>query len=193
MKYLLIHGLGASKLSWRTVATYIQDSDTSYLEYTPDEKISNVIARGVKFFEKQKATSYVIVGHSLGGVLAWHIGQRSQNVAKGISITTPWGGFTTTSLLMSTFFTTYQIPRMLRQLDRNSRTSRIPRANESVIPWLNIIGTKGMFLPEPNDGVITVASQKEIKTSPNTINVEFEYTHNEILHSDDIIHIIKKH
>jgi hypothetical protein len=58
-------------------------------------------------------------------------------------------------------------------------------------PWTNIVTVKGQspFMHEPNDGVVTIASQKH---HDDMELVEVEYNHYEVVLSDAVIDIIKK-
>ena len=59
-------------------------------------------------------------------------------------------------------------------------------------PWLNIVTVKGnaLWVPQPNDGVVTIASQKH--HNKDMYLVELEYNHYEVLLSDRTVKIIKE-
>ena len=135
----------------------------------------------------------IVVGHSLGGIIAWHIAQHNQNIIKGASITTPFGGFSMTSLRLPLFFMPTIIPNMLQELDRNNWFSSQPRNNKSRVPWVNIVGNKGMFTTYENDGVLTTKSQKELYYDEENVTwYVLPYTHMEITHADEIYDLIRR-
>jgi hypothetical protein len=58
-------------------------------------------------------------------------------------------------------------------------------------PWTNIVTLKGQsaFMHEPNDGVVTIASQKHHKDMEL---IEVDYNHYEVVLSDEVIGIVKQ-
>jgi hypothetical protein len=58
-------------------------------------------------------------------------------------------------------------------------------------PWTNIVTVKGQspFIVEPNDGVVTIASQKH---HDDMELVEVDYNHYEVVLSDEVVKLIKE-
>jgi hypothetical protein len=58
-------------------------------------------------------------------------------------------------------------------------------------PWTNIVTIKGQspFMHEPNDGVVTIASQKH---HGDMELVEVEYNHYEVVLSDTVVKLVKE-
>lgn len=186
---LFVHGLGASNLSWRYLEENIRGvNNILYLEYDPNDKSKDVIQKGVELAD---ASPYpvIIIGHSLGGVVAWHIAQRSSKVIKGMSVCSPFGGFSSISLFLPLLFVPSAIPNMLAELGRGRSFITKPQKTESRIPWLNIIGTKGLFGGQPNDSVLTVQNQREIKA----VSIEMNFTHTEILNSSELLKEVNRY
>jgi hypothetical protein len=58
-------------------------------------------------------------------------------------------------------------------------------------PWTNVVTVKGQspFMTEPNDGVVSIASQRH---HADMELVELEYNHYEVVLSDAVVSIIKE-
>jgi hypothetical protein len=58
-------------------------------------------------------------------------------------------------------------------------------------PWTNVVTVKGQspFMVEPNDGVVTIHSQKH---HADMELVEVDYNHYEVVLSDKIVNIIQE-
>jgi hypothetical protein len=58
-------------------------------------------------------------------------------------------------------------------------------------PWTNVVTVKGQsaFMHEPNDGVVTIASQKHHEDMEL---VEVDYNHYEVVLSEQVVGIIKE-
>jgi len=58
-------------------------------------------------------------------------------------------------------------------------------------PWTNIVTVKGQspFMTEPNDGVVSIASQKH---HADMELLEIDYNHYEVVLSEQVVDIIKK-
>jgi len=178
--YVLIHGLGATKLSWRSVDQSLNFDSRSYLTYDMNENFDDVVKRGMAH---TLSGPTVVVGHSLGGVIGWHVAQNCENVIRGVSIAAPWGGFALPYYMF--------VPvNMMAELKTNSPAVRMPRTEKSRVPWTNVVATRGLpFVGgASNDGVISVDSQKRLEQS--AVTVQLNYSHNEILHCDEILSII---
>jgi hypothetical protein len=109
-------------------------------------------------------------------------------VVGAVTLSTPYGGAEIADV--AKFFLPYS--RLLRDVGPNSWAMK--RANNISIthPWLNIVTVKGnaLWVPQPNDGVVTIASQKY--HSKDMDLVELEYNHYEVLLSDKTVKIIKE-
>jgi len=187
MKYILIHGLGASKLSFKSLARQLPPY-TSYLEYEPNETFDEVFLRGQGMLEDYPEVT--VIGHSLGGILAWHLAKTHKRIVKGVSIATPFGGFSIASLRLPLFFIPSILPNMLMSLDRNDWVCRHPRNMKIDIPWINFVANKGMTPGYSNDGVLTTKSQDELKGGEKTLTYVLPYNHYEIPHCDELFNLI---
>jgi len=127
------------------------------------------------------------VAHSLGGIYALHLAHAlSDSVAGAVTLSTPYGGAEVAD------YAKYFLPfsRLMRDIGPKSW----PMAQASKIqvkhPWCNIVTVKGQspWMVEPNDGVVTIASQR----ARNDMElVEVDYNHYEVVLNDQVIDIIQ--
>ena len=167
MKVMLVHGMGRTPLSMRPLARDLRRSglDVELFGYaTAWESIDTIVARLTRRLEIMAASEYVVVGHSLGGLLL-----RLAIAALGPGIRKP------RRLIM--LGTPNQSPRLARRFERAwwyrlmngdagrllaspSRLAAIPGAT---IPCTIIAGTHGIygrwspFGDEQNDGLVAVS------------------------------------
>jgi len=182
MKVLLIHGANASRRSWNWIGSHIKDHERLSWEMMTKPE-DNLIA-----MEKLITEPCIIVGHSMGGLYAWHLARRNPTlVTKGISIGTPWGGSSSVS-----FWRMFNMTSpWLTVLSRSEKWTRQPRQLAPPCPWTNVVTTHGFELwgVGDNDGTVTVKSQRELHKPFNEIVLNLG--HNEVLQSSELIDIIK--
>lgn len=111
-----------------------------------------------------------IIGHSLGGVIGIALSNRV-NVRKLVSISSPFGGSVLASYLRWIFPSS-----LLNDIRPNSPLIREVLSTKINFPVLSFITTNGgsTLVKEPNDGVVSVASQKALK---NTTQIEISTNH----------------
>jgi len=137
--------------------------------------------------EKHITEPCIVVGHSMGGLYAWHLAKRNPElVTHGISIGTPWGG----SKYVSFWSSFNRIPHWLIMLSRTGMWTSRPRHMPPACPWTNIVTTHGFDVLwfGKNDGVITIESQRELYKQSNEIILN--YGHTEVLQSPELVDII---
>ena len=128
------------------------------------------------------------IAHSLGGVYSLHLANAMpKQVLGAVSLSTPYGGAEVAE------FAKYFLPfsRLMRDIGPSSWAMK--QANKIKIqhPWTNIVTIKGQspFIHEPNDGVVTIASQKH---HIDMELVEIDYNHYEVVLSDQVVKLIKQ-
>ncbi len=182
MKIILIHGANASKVCWNWIGSHLENHDRLVWGMMTDPE-ENLIR-----MEQQLTEPCVLVGHSMGGLYAWHLAQRNPHlVTSAISVATPWGGS-----IQAGFWKmfNFSIP-WLQMISRMEPWTAQTRLLETPVPWTNVVCTHGFDLwgVGPNDGVVTVASQRELFGEYAT--VELDYGHNEVLQSSELVELIK--
>jgi pimeloyl-ACP methyl ester carboxylesterase len=130
----------------------------------------------------------VFVAHSLGGIYSLHIANAiPKQVLGAITLSTPYGGAEVAEF--ARFFLPFS--RLLRDIGPNSWAFKQADKIKIQHPWTNIVTVKGNspFLLEPNDGVVTISSQKH---HADMELLEIDYNHYEVVLSDKVIEIIKE-
>jgi len=128
------------------------------------------------------------IAHSLGGVYSLHLANAIPNQVLGaVTLSTPYGGAEVAE------FAKYFLPfsRLMRDIGPSSWAMK--QANKIKIqhPWTNIVTVKGQspFIMEPNDGVVTIASQKHHACMEL---IEVDYNHYEVVLSEQVVKLIKQ-
>jgi len=142
----------------------------------------------LKAMDKLITEPCVVVGHSMGGLYAWHLAKRNPGlVTAAISIGTPWGGSKSVS-----FWRLFNMTSpWLTMLSRTEKWTTQPRRIAPPCPWTNVVTTHGFDIwgVDANDGVVTVESQRDLKNP--TLEIVLHYGHTEVLQSPELVNIIK--
>jgi pimeloyl-ACP methyl ester carboxylesterase len=184
MNLVYIHGANATSESFN----YIRSKIGSGIDVNYDSR--NGFENNLKdmLAQLKDVKDLAFVAHSLGGVYALHIANAlPDNVSGAVTISTPYGGAEVADYVQ------YFLPfsRLMRDIGPSSWAMRQADKIKIQHPWTNIVTVKGQspFMHEPNDGVVTIASQKH---HDDMELVEVEYNHYEVVLSDAVIDIIKK-
>lgn len=166
---IYIHGAGATSRSFQWLTTRIPSHASAFIDYDMNDTMTSVNDRVFEAIRVCKDRDVTLVGHSMGGVLAASC-STNQNVSRVVTLNAPFGGLP--AARMAAFFNQ---SGMLRDLSPSS--SHITRLRNMALrcPILSVVGTSGLpFMFEPNDGAITVASQK-IMRGPRYVEVELNH------------------
>ena len=184
MKLVYIHGANATSESFN----YIRDKLGQGIDINYDSR--NGFENNLKdmLAQLKDVKDLAFVAHSLGGIYSLHIANTlPNNVSGAVTISTPYGGAEVADYVQ------YFLPfsRLMRDIGPSSWAMRQADKIKIQHPWTNIVTVKGQsaFMHEPNDGVVTIASQKH---HDDMELVEVEYNHYEVVLSDKVIDIIKK-
>lgn len=182
MKVILIHGANATKVCWNWLGSQLEDHERFEwnMMSDPEENLDCMSAR--------LDGPAILVGHSMGGLYAWHLAQRNPDVIAGaVSVATPWGGSIQADIWKLFNFTT----PWLRMVSRMEPWTVQCRLLEPPVPWVNVVCSRGFDLlgVGANDGVVTVTSQKELMKPCKEI--QLSYGHNEVLQSTELVDIIR--
>jgi len=179
-----IHGASATSESFNFIRTKVGAGiDVNYDSRNGFENNLEDIKTQLKNVE-----NIFFIAHSLGGVYSLHLANAlPEQVSGAVTLSTPYGGAEVAE------FAKYFLPfsRLMRDIGPSSWAMK--QANKIKIqhPWTNIVTIKGQspFIMEPNDGVVTIASQKHHACMEL---IEVDYNHYEVVLSEQVVKFIKQ-
>lgn len=184
MQIVYIHGANATSESFN----YIRNKLGKGIDINYDSRngFKNNLADMLAAL--QDVTDLAFVAHSLGGIYALHIANALPTQTLGaVTLSTPYGGAEVAE------YAQYFLPfsRLMRDIGPNSWAMKQAQLIKIQHPWTNIVTIKGQspFILEPNDGVVSIASQKHHEDMEL---IPIEYNHYEVVLSDEAIKIIKE-
>lgn len=185
MKLVYIHGASATSESFNYIRHRIGGVDI-VVNYDSRNGFENNLADIKKQLGNTKDIFFI--AHSLGGIYSLHLANAiPKQVLGAVTLSTPYGGAEVAE------FAKYFLPfsRLMRDIGPSSWVMK--QANKIKIqhPWCNVVTVKGQspFMSEPNDGVVTIASQKH---HIDMELVEIDYNHYEVVLSEQVVGIIKE-
>ena len=184
MTLVYIHGASATGESFNHIRTHLDGNDI-VVNYDSRNGFEN----NLKTMTEQLASvnDMFFIGHSLGGIYAIHIANALPKQTIGaVTLSTPYGGAEVAD------YVKYFLPFSRLMKDIGPSSWAMKQANKIKIqhPWNNVVTVKGQspFMVEPNDGVVTIASQKH---HDDMELIEIDYNHYEVVLSERVINIIK--
>lgn len=186
MKLVYIHGANATSDSFNYLREHIGGDD-----HVMNYRSSNGFEHNLKDManELQDQSDMFFVAHSLGGVYALHLASTMPDrVVGAVSISTPYGG------ICEADFAKYFMPftRLLSDIGPTSWPMRRAADIRIVHPWCNIVSTRGAvnWISGPNDGVVTVSSQRDHGHDMDLVEVAFN--HYEVLLNMRVVRIVRQ-
>jgi len=184
MTLVYIHGASATSESFN----YIRSKLGSGIDINYDSR--NGFENNLKSMQDQLADvkDIAFVAHSLGGVYSLHIANAMPEQVKGaVTLSTPYGGAEVAEFAQ--FFLPFS--RLMRDIGPSSWAMKQAKQIKIQHPWTNIVTVKGQspFIIEPNDGVVSIASQKHHEDMEL---LEVDYNHYEVVLSDQVVGLIKE-
>lgn len=185
MKLIYIHGAGASGSSFNYIRDNLKQDDELVIEYNTLNGFEDNLEQMTRLLVNSDNLFFIC--HSMGGIYAAHLANRFKEQTVGaVTMSTPYGGAGIAD------YAKYFLPfsRLLRDIGPSSRPMRLTNKLQIVHPWCNIVTTAGdsPWMVEPNDGVVTISSQKH-RTDMEFY--ELNLNHYEVVISPDTINIIK--
>lgn len=183
-----IHGINSTSLSFNYIWSKLPPHNIQYIEYGFEDDIEKITNNVISILSNYKDKQFSLVGHSVGGLIAL-LTQLNPivNIDKIVTIATPFSGCKLTSVLkrLHPHYT-----NIINNLKTDSELINKIHNIELTKPLSCIVGTYGKFpkLNEPNDGLMTVESQRSL-VGPKYI--EIAANHFEILQHDDTVSAIK--
>ena len=184
MKLVYIHGANATSESFNYIRSKLGNGID--VNYDSRNGFENNLMDMQASLKDQK--NLVFVAHSLGGIYSLHLANSLPGAVKGaVTLSTPYGGAEVAD------YAQYFLPfsRLMRDIGPSSWVMKQARNIKIQHPWTNIVTVKGQsaFMHEPNDGVVTIASQKHHKDMEL---VEVDYNHYEVVLSDVVVKLIQE-
>jgi pimeloyl-ACP methyl ester carboxylesterase len=184
MTLVYIHGASATSNSFN----YIRSKLGNGIDINYDS--SNGFENNLKVMQLQleDVDDITFIAHSLGGIYALHLDNIIPTQVLGaVTLSTPYGGAEVAD------YAQYFLPfsRLMRDIGPSSWVMKHAGKTSLQHPWTNIVTVKGQspFMLAPNDGVVTIDSQKAHKEMEL---VEVDFNHYEVVLSDVVINIIRE-
>lgn len=189
-KVWYIHGANATPTSFTFIKMQLKAAGVKHdivnVQYITEEPLAHTLQDLEKWLTGEPEPVHII-SHSLGGILAVALSQRCPD--KVLSVTTMSTPFAGSDGATKALFIKPLDPFLLNASSLN-RTINKTKLGETNVPLLKIITTSGCssLMSEPNDGVVTVASQCAY---PHGTTVSVELNHFEVLLSHDVVdHVV---
>ena len=184
MTLVYIHGASATSESFN----YIRSKLGTGIDINYDSRngFENNLNDMIKTLAGVKDIAFI--AHSLGGIYSLHLANAIPNQVKGaVTLSTPYGGAEVAEF--AKFFLPFS--RLMRDIGPSSWVMRQADKIKIQHPWTNVVTVKGQspFITEPNDGVVTIASQKHHEDMEL---IEVDYNHYEVVLAEPVIKIIKE-
>jgi pimeloyl-ACP methyl ester carboxylesterase len=184
MTLVYIHGASATSESFNYIRSKIGDGIA--INYDSRNGFENNLENIKNEISPYKDIFFV--AHSLGGIYALHLANEMPYSVKGaVTLSTPYGGAEVAD------YAKYFLPfsRLMRDIGPSSWVMRQADKIKIQHPWTNIVTVKGQsaFMHEPNDGVVTIASQRH---HDDMELIEVDCNHYEVVLSDNVIKLIKQ-
>jgi pimeloyl-ACP methyl ester carboxylesterase len=184
MTLVYIHGANATSESFN----YIRSKLGTGIDINYDSR--NGFENNLKDMQStlKDCNNIVFIAHSLGGIYSLHLANAMSDQVKGaVTLSTPYGGAEVAD------YAKYFLPfsRLMRDIGPSSWVMKQSDKIKIQHPWTNIVTVKGQspFMHEPNDGVVTIASQKH---HGNMELIEVEYNHYEVVLSDQVVKLVEE-
>jgi len=187
MLLVYIHGASATSESFNYIREHIKGHEDLVINYDSRNGFQKNLAD--MMYQLSGYHSIFFICHSLGGVYALHLANAlAERVVGAVTLSTPYGGAEIADV--AKYFMPYS--RLLKDIGPSSWAMRQGDTIDIHHPWTNIVTVKGNspWVPAPNDGVVTVSSQKHHTQGMELI--ELDYNHYEVVLSERTVNIIKE-
>lgn len=184
MKLVYIHGASATSDSFN----YIRSKVGKGIDINYDSRKGFENNLGDMLEKLANVNDIFFVAHSLGGIYSLHLANAiPKQVLGAVTLSAPYGGAEVADVL--TFFMPFS--RLMRDIGPSSWVMQQADRIKIQHPWTNVITMKGQspFIPEDNDGVVTISSMKH---HIDMELIEVNFNHYEVVLSDEVIKIIKE-
>jgi len=184
MTLVYIHGASATSESFNYIRSKLgKGIDINYDSRNGFENNLNEMQT-----QLEGVNNIVFIAHSLGGVYSLHLANAiPKQVVGAVTLSTPYGGAEVAEVVK--FFLPFS--RLMRDIGPSSWAMKQADKIKIQHPWTNIVTVQGQspFMHEPNDGVVTIASQRHHKDMEL---IEVDYNHYEVVLAESVVKIIKE-
>jgi pimeloyl-ACP methyl ester carboxylesterase len=184
MQLVYIHGASATSESFN----YIRSKLGKGIDINYDSR--NGFENNLKEMQAQLVgiENIAFIAHSLGGVYSLHLANAIPTQVLGaVTLSTPYGGAEVAEMVK------YFLPfsRLMRDIGPSSWAMKQADRIKIQHSWTNIVTVAGQspFMHEPNDGVVTIASQRHHKDMEL---IEVDCNHYEVVLSDSVVRLVKE-
>lgn len=184
MNLVYIHGASATSESFN----YIRDKLGKGIDVNYDSRNGFENNLNDMLDQLSNVKDIAFVAHSLGGIYSLHIANTlPKQVLGAVTLSTPYGGAEVAEF--AKFFLPFS--RLMRDIGPSSWAMKQADKIKIQHPWTNIVTVKGHspFIMEPNDGVVTISSQKHHEDMEL---VEVDYNHYEVVLNDKVVDLIRE-
>jgi pimeloyl-ACP methyl ester carboxylesterase len=184
MQLVYIHGASATSESFN----YIRSKLGTGIDINYDSRngFENNLTDMLAILKNAKDIFFI--AHSLGGIYSLHIANAiPKQVLGAVTLSTPYGGAEVADV--AKYFLPFS--RLMRDIGPSSWAMEQADRIKIQHPWCNVVTVKGQspFIAEPNDGVVTIDSQRH---HADMELIDVDYNHYEVLQSDSVVKIIKE-
>lgn len=184
MNMVYIHGASATSDSFNYIRQKLGGNDT-VVNYDSRNGFENNLTAIRQQLSNTKDVFFV--AHSLGGIYALHLANvMPKQVLGAVTLSTPYGGAEVADVVK--YFMPFS--RLMRDIGPSSWVMKQADRIKIQHPWTNIVTIRGQspFMNEPNDGVVSIASQKH---HADMELITLETNHYEVVLSDQVVDIIR--
>ena len=184
MILVYIHGASATSESFNYIRKHVKGEEL-LINYDSRNGFEKNLSNIKEILSAQKKMFFIC--HSLGGVYALHLADAfSDQVQGAVTLSTPYGGAEVADV--AKYFLPYS--RLIKDIGPSSWAMKHAQKIQINQPWTNIVTTQGSaaWIPQPNDGVVTIASQKRRGDIMELI--ELDCNHYEVVLNDQVVSII---
>jgi len=185
MTLVYIHGASATSESFNYIRSKLGKGID--INYDSRNGFENNLKEMLDQLEGVKDIAFI--AHSLGGVYSIHLANAiPSQVICAFTLSTPYGGAECAEVVK--FFLPFS--RLMRDIGPSSWAMTQADKIKIQHPWTNIVTVQGQspFMHEPNDGVVTIASQRHHAEDMEL--VEVDYNHYEVVLAESVVKIIKE-
>jgi pimeloyl-ACP methyl ester carboxylesterase len=185
MTLVYIHGASATSESFNYIRSKLGKGID--INYDSRNGFENNLKEMLDQLEGVKDIAFI--AHSLGGVYSIHLANAiPAQVLGAVTLSTPYGGAECAEVVK--FFLPFS--RLMRDIGPSSWAMTQADKIKIQHPWTNIVTVQGQspFMHEPNDGVVTIASQRHHNEDMEL--VEVDYNHYEVVLAESVVKIIKE-